>query len=387
MRYTHVLIHYSEIAIKKGNRSTFEGILLKNIREATAKLLAKTYKRFGRVVCLLDENSDIEKLKGILEKTPGISGFSFCLVSSQSIDDIKATALALAKSFSFESFRISAKRSYKGYRYNSQEIGKIVGEIVFETLKKKVCLKHPDLDINIEVTEKEVFVYSNRDTFAGIGGLPVSSTGTVLCSLSGGIDSPVSGYMLNKRGCKVIYVHIQNNSLVTREVEGKIFRLCELLKSYQGKTKLYIVQFSEIQSQLLIAVPADYRMIIYRRFMLKILERIAYLENSKGIVTGDSIGQVASQTLENLQCIYEASSLPVYSPLIGLNKEEIISISKKIGTYQISILQYPDCCSFMISEHPKTKGKLDEVKAIEENIKSADSLIELAVSKARVYYF
>lgn len=389
MKTTHVIIHYSEIGIKKSNRFIFENALLRNINASCKEELSSSFKRYGRLILVLKEDSNLEILKRNLENAPGVSSFSFSYSCQRDIKDIKKLAYDIAKSREkdFSNFRITTTRSFKKFPLTSQEADAEIGADIFMLLKKPVKLKGSDLDIGVEITEKEVFVYTNKDTFKSIGGLPVGSTGKLVCSLSGGIDSPVSGYMLNKRGCKVIYVHIQSNNLVTKEVEDKIFKLCSILKDYQGDTKLIVVPFSDIQKQLLIAVPADYRMIIYRRFMFRIINKIADKENALGIVTGDSVGQVASQTLENLNCIYEAAKFPVFSPLIGLNKDEIIAIAQKIGTYETSILPYPDCCSFMVAEHPKTKGSIADVKYIENNIKDIDLLVDDAISKSNNYYF
>lgn len=389
MKTTHVIIHYSEIGIKKSNRFIFENALLKNINISCKDEILSSFKRYGRLILVLKDDSNLDTLKTILENTPGISSFSFSCSCERDIEDIKKLAYDIAKSREkdFSNFRITTTRSYKKFPLTSQEADAEIGSDIFMHLKKAVKLKGAELDIGVEITEKEVFVYTNKDTFKGIGGLPVGSTGKLVCSLSGGIDSPVSGYMLNKRGCKVIYVHIQSNNLVTKEVEDKIFKLCNVLKNFQGNTKLIVVPFSDIQKQLLMLVPADYRMIIYRRFMFRIINKIADIENALGIITGDSVGQVASQTLENLNCIYEASKLPVISPLIGLNKDEIIAIAQKIGTYNISIAPYPDCCSFMVAEHPKTKGRLEDVKYIENNIADMDGLVDDAISKAKTYNF
>jgi tRNA uracil 4-sulfurtransferase len=389
MKTTHVIIHYSEIGIKKSNRFIFENALLRNINASCKEELSSSFKRYGRLILVLKEDSNLEILKRNLENAPGVSSFSFSYSCQRDIKDIKKLAYDIAKSREkdFSNFRITTTRSFKKFPLTSQEADAEIGADIFMLLKKPVKLKGSDLDIGVEITEKEVFVYTNKDTFKSIGGLPVGSTGKLVCSLSGGIDSPVSGYMLNKRGCKVIYVHIQSNNLVTKEVEDKIFKLCNVLKNFQGETKLIIVPFSDIQKQLLIAVPADYRMIIYRRFMFRIINKIADKENAQGIITGDSVGQVASQTLENLNCIYEAAKFPVFSPLIGLNKEEIIAIAQRIGTYKTSIIPYPDCCSFMVAEHPKTKGSIADVKYIENNIKDIETLVDNAISNSKIYNF
>ncbi|MFA5745298.1 MAG: tRNA uracil 4-sulfurtransferase ThiI [archaeon] len=389
MKPTHIMIHYSEIGIKKDNRSFFEDILVRNINDSCKDYIVKTFKRYGRVVCVLNTSVNTEEIKVILSSIPGISSFSFCFSTNQNLENIKVLSFDLSKFHEkdFENFRVTSTRSFKKFPLTSQELDRQVGEVIFENLRKKVKLKNPDFEINIEVTEKEVFIFSSKDTTQGVSGLPVGSTGNVMCSLSGGIDSPVSGFMLNKRGCKVIYAHIQSNNLVTKEVEEKIFKLCNTLRKFQGRTKLIVIPFSDIQTKLLMLVPADHRMIIYRRFMLRIIQELAIKENAQAIVTGDSVGQVASQTLENISCIYEATTLPVFPPLIGFNKEEIITIAKKIGTYDISIIPYPDCCSFMVAEHPQTRARIEEVKAIEDHIPDKEQLVKDAILKSKEYFF
>jgi thiamine biosynthesis protein ThiI len=190
-----------------------------------------------------------------------------------------------------------------------------------------------------------------------------------------------------KRGCRVIFVHIQNNTLTNNKLEEKIKNLVKKLTRVQASCKLYIVPFSNLQKELILSVSAEYRMIIYRIFMTKILNKIAIKEKAKGIITGDSIGQVASQTIENINCIYNFAKLPIFSPLIALNKNQIIDIAKKIGTYNLSIQPYPDCCSFMIAKHPQTKAKLEDVNKILENIKNKEELIKESINKSKIYTY
>lgn len=384
-KYTHIVIHYSEIGIKKGNRSKFEGQLIKNINFVLEPYVLKTNRRYGIVVCLLKEGlleKQIEEISKKLSDIIGIAFFAFVVACKKEISDICDCVFGLINEKEFETFKVNSRRSNKQFPYTSQKINELVGAEVIKKYKKKVNLDKPDLEIFIEVTETEIFVYTKKTP--GLCGLPTGSSGTVICSLSGGIDSPVSAYYLMTRGCKVVFVHILSGTLDVSSLKSKIYKLCEVLSKYQNFAKLYVVPFSDIQKQIITFVPADYRMIIYRRYMLKIINQIAKKENAKAIVTGDSVGQVASQTLDNLLCIYDSSKLPILTPLIGLNKEEIISVSKKIGTYDLSILPYPDCCSFMVDKHPQTKAKLDFVIDLEKNIVDSDKLIFDAISKTEL---
>jgi tRNA uracil 4-sulfurtransferase len=386
--FNYIVVHYDEIGIKGQNRPFFENKLVEDLNTKINKFSLKIFKRYGKVICNLKEDlskKDISSIVSILELTPGISSFSFAQNCNLDLEDISSKSINLLKKKEFISFKVNTKRSNKNFKLNSLEINKKIGSDIVENLNKKVDLENPNIILNIEIGEKEVFIYDNKHF--GIGGLALKSSGNVICSLSGGLDSPVASYMMMKRGCNVVYVHIQNDNLANKELQQKIEDLCKQLSKIQNKVKLYIVPFSKIQKQIIMFVPSEYRMIIYRRFMNKIINKIADSENSKLIVTGDSIGQVASQTIENINCIYDSSKYPIVSPLIAYNKNEIIVISKKIGTYNISIKPYPDCCSFMIATHPKTNAKLIDILKIEENIKDKEKLIEDSINKKQVLEF
>ncbi len=299
--------------------------------------------------------------------------------------EISKTSIKMLKKQEFDSFKVVCKRSNKTFKFKSLEISAQIGGDIHEILKKKVDVKNPKLILNIEICDKEAYVYSNK--INGVGGLPVGSSGKMICSLSGGIDSPVAAYMMMKRGCKIIFVHIHNDTQADKAVLSKITDLVEQLNNYQLNSKLYIVPFGELQRRIIAVVPSKLRMIVYRRFMLKIINKIAYKERAKAIITGDSIGQVASQTIDNMTCIRESSELPVFSPLIGMNKEEIIILSRKIGTFETSIRPYPDCCSFMIAEHPETRAEIETIKKAEEHIENQDELIKESIKKAEVKKF
>lgn len=377
-----IIIHYSEIALKGENRSFFEQKLINNIKTALGKSSKKVYKKYGKIVCDLAVNADIKIVKKILGNIPGIAYFSFAETARFEIEDIKKKTIHLLKNIDFKTFKVDSKRSNKNFPYTSREINEKLGEHVIKRLNKKAKMKEPDVKVFIEVSEKEAYVYTEKHK--GVGGLPVTSSGKVVCLLSGGIDSPVAAYLMMKRGCKVIFVHVLNKSLTTKRVVNKINKIVKELSKFQSSSKLYIVPFEGIQKEIISKVDSKNRMIIYRRFMALIANRVAFKENAKMIVTGDSIGQVASQTLENLKVIYDASTLPILSPLIGLNKEEIIIMAKNIGTYEHSIIPYPDCCSFMISKHPETRAELENIKGKEVLIINRDELVKNSIKESEV---
>ena len=392
--YNYIVVHYDEIGIKGKNRPFFENKLVDDLNIKLSNYCSKVFKRYGKIICKLNDFKDYNtedfriyksKVISILQLTPGISSFSFAVRCSLDLDEISLKSLELIDTKEFSSFRVNTKRSNKSFKFTSLDVNIKVGSDIVEKTSKKVDLKNADLTLNIEIGDKDSYIYDNK--FRGIGGLAIKSSGNVICSLSGGLDSPVASYMMMKRGCNVIFAHIQNDTLANKELQQKIEDLCKTLCKVQNSCKLYVIPFSEIQNKIIMYVPSEYRMIIYRRFMTKIINKIAKLEDSKLIVTGDSIGQVASQTIDNINCIYDSSFYPVVSPLIAFNKNEIIDISKKIGTYDISIKPYPDCCSFMIAIHPKTNAQLDYILKIEENIINSDKLIESSIANKQILNF
>lgn len=386
MKENCIVVHYSEIGTKKGNREFFERKLVENLRKKLmSKGVSKVYRRYGRIICDVDRDAEIENLIKSLEKMPGVSNFLLAKKASLDIDEIKRVSCDLLEGEKFDTFRVSTTRSYKEFPLNSQEVNGIVGECVSEKLNKKVKLKEPEIEIHIEICEKEAFIGYRK--CRGIGGLPTGSAGKLVCSLSGGIDSPVAAYLMMKRGCEIIFAHMYNSVQTGSGLLKKIRDIVESLTEYQLKSKLYIVPFEDLQREIIACVPSRYRMIIYRRCMMRILSKLCKKEQAKAIVTGDSLSQVASQTLENLGCIFEASSYPVFSPLIGMNKEEIVNLAKRIGTYGISIRPYPDCCSFMIAEHPETKARIEELIRMEDSIDKIDRLVDTCLMKAKEEVF
>jgi tRNA uracil 4-sulfurtransferase len=372
-----IVIHYSEIGTKGKNRGLFENALVSNIKRALGGAVQGVYRRYGLVFCD-GFSGNVEDTKKILEKIPGIANFAFGEKIELEYEAIVDRVLKYTASKNFESFKISCRRSNKNFPKNSEEIHVDLGSMIVEGQGKKVDLVNPELEVFLEIGEKESFLYSAKS--AGIGGLPSGVSARVLASLSGGIDSPVAAYMMMRRGCKVSFVHFFNKTALGEASLDKVKELVKILGKIQLEGRLYVVNFGDLQKEIITKVPAEYRMIVYRRYMMRILDKIGELEDVKGIVTGDNVGQVASQTLENLDLIWGASNQGIYAPLIGINKEEIIKMARFIETYRTSVLPYEDCCSFMIAKHPETMGERGKVEKFEKEID--DSLIEKAVTES-----
>ncbi len=379
----HIVVHYSEIGTKGKNREFFERILMRNIRSLCGRNLSSVQRRYGRIVCRLREGASPEETLRTLSRIPGVSSVMPSLKSPLDPERIAETSLKAVSSRSFETFAVKTTRSSKEFPKTSQEMNILIGSRIAGTLGKKVNLKNPDLTVYVEIGEREAFIGTEKEK--GPGGLPVGSSGTVVSSLSGGIDSPVASWMMMKRGCEVVFAHIHNPSASGNP--EKIRKIAKQLSLYQGHSLLYIVPFGNLQREIIAKVPSKLRMIIYRRFMMRILNLIAERENAKAIVTGDSVGQVASQTLENIACIREASKLPVLSPLIGMNKEEITSLAKDIGTYELSVIPYPDCCSFLVAKHPETKASIEIARKAEAGIEEPERLVRECAEQADIITF
>ncbi len=375
-----ILVHYSEIATKGKNRPFFENMLVKNIEKA---LNTKKVKKFyGKIVV---ETRDSKKNRNALQNLPGIVHFSPCRVCKPDLGKIKEIVLNIAKKSKAKTFRIETIRSDKKFKYNSMQINNILGEYVRTKTKMSVNLKNPDLTIYDEIDVNNAFVYTEK--IKGIGGLPVGSAGRLVCLLSGGIDSPVAAYSLMKRGCEVVFVHFYNyDEKAKASKKRKIEKLIETLNKFQLQSRLYMVPFLDLQVELVKHIPPRYRMIVYRRVMFKIAEEIMRSEGAKGFVTGDNIAQVASQTLENLNVIYDATRYPIFAPLIGFNKQEIIDIAEQISTYKTSIIPYEDCCTFLVAKHPETRASLDKIKEIESGL-NISGMINDAIKRADIIDF
>ncbi len=371
----YIICHYHEIALKGKNRKFFEKKLIENIKKQLNPLLWQSVQKIsGRIIIKLKENTKNQSaIINALEKIPGIAYFAFAINSEQNILAIKAQALKILRQEKFKTFKISTKRSKKDFFLTSPEINEIIGAFVVEKLNKKVDLKIPDITYFIEIVETFAFIYLQK--IKGMGGLPVSTSGKAIALISGGIDSPVAVFYGLKRGLKIIFVHFHAYPYTNKQSIEKVEKIVEIFNQYQSNSKLYLVPFADIQKEIIISVPANLRIIFYRRLMFQIAEKIAEREKTLALITGESLGQVASQTLENIKVVEESVNILILRPLIGLDKEEIINKAKKINTFEISILPDQDCCTRFLPKNPKTKAKLENIKIAEKKLNNIDKLI------------
>ncbi len=380
----YIICHYGEIALKGKNRPFFEKKLVENIRKNLGKDKINFVERlFGRIIIKLNkevEEKEIENFKNIF----GVANFSPTQKVNQNIEDIKKKVLSLLKKENFNSFRITTKRPQKKFPLTSQEVNEEVGEVICVKLNKEVNLENPDLTCYVEIVQDLAFIYTKR--IEGAKGLPVGVSGKALSLISGGIDSPVASFLMMKRGVDPIYIHFHSYPFTDKASINKVKELIEILSKYQYKSKLYLVPFAEFQKRIIDKIKDKYRIVLYRRFMYRIAEKIAQKENAKVLISGEAVGQVASQTLENINAISDVIKIPVLRPLIGKDKEEIINKAKEIGTYQISIQPHDDTCSRFLPDHPETKTKVKNIEKEEENIK-IEKEIEKIMKEIKVEKF
>lgn len=378
-----ILIHYSEIGLKGKNRGFFEDRLKQNIRLALQDLDAVYVKNdYGRFLLEFANAGQLPVIVERLQKTPGVAYFNVAWAGNTDVEILKEQVLEKIKGYTFSSFRINTRRADKQYPLNSVQVNQIVGGHVFETLQKKVDLTNPDLTCTIEIFNKKI--YYTFEKIQGLRGLPVGSSGKVVAMLSSGIDSPVAAWRMMLRGCKVIFVHFHSFPFTEKTSYYNTRILAQKLTRYQNHSIVYFVPLAKIQQAIILKVPSKLRIIMYRRMMYRIAEKIAYRESAKALVTGESLGQVASQTLENITAISEVVTMPVLRPLIGYDKEEIIAQAQKLGTFQTSIEPYDDCCSYLLPKSPETKAKPDEVHEAEALIENWQELINEALREVEV---
>jgi thiamine biosynthesis protein ThiI len=319
-----------------------------------------------------------------IRHTFGIANFSLARRVPIDLDGIANAVLRDLGDRTCESFRVSARRADKRYPLSSPQIEREVGGRIKSAKGWTVNLDAPEIDVRLELLSNEAFYFFDKQ--AGPGGLPTGTAGRVVCLLSGGIDSPVAAYRMMKRGCTVTFVHFHSYPILSRASVEKARALATLLTRWQHRSRLYLVPFGELQQQVLLSVAAPLRVVVYRRLMLRIAERIAKMRRAQALVTGDVVGQVASQTLENLAVVGKVASLPLFRPLIGMDKEEITAQAQAIGTYPISIIPDQDCCTLFTPRNPATRARADDVDAGERAL-VPDELVETAIRGAEVEYF
>lgn len=370
-----ILIKYGELALKGDNRAFFENKLVKNIKEALKGYDGiKVEKTHGRIYVECDGNVNevIDKLKKVF----GIVGITVAKKVDLDLDAIYNAAIELMRSYSGKSFKVETRRPNKSFPYESMEISRMVGGKILQNIKNvHVDVHNPDIVLNIEIREK-AYLYSGITD--GIGGMPLGTNGRAVVLLSGGIDSPVAAWMMMKRGVEIEAVYFHSPPYTQERAKDKVIDLCKKLSEYGQDIYLHVVNFTDFQLAIYDKCPPKMTTIIMRRMMMRVAENIANKYGAKALITGESLGQVASQTIESLYCTNAVTHMPVFRPLIGMDKSEIVEISQKIGTYDISIRPYEDCCTIFVPKHPIIKPDLEEVIEGEKNIdyeKFIDSLV------------
>lgn len=370
-----ILIKYGELALKGDNRAFFENKLVKNIKEALKGYDGiKVEKTHGRIYVECDGNVNevIDKLKKVF----GIVGMTVAKKVDLDLDAIYNAAIELMRSYLGKSFKVETRRPNKSFPYESMEISRMVGGKILQNIKNvHVDVHNPDIVLNIEIREK-AYLYSGITD--GIGGMPLGTNGRAVVLLSGGIDSPVAAWMMMKRGVEIEAVYFHSPPYTQERAKDKVIDLCKKLSEYGQDIYLHVVNFTDFQLAIYDKCPPKMTTIIMRRMMMRVAENIANKYGAKALITGESLGQVASQTIESLYCTNAVTHMPVFRPLIGMDKSEIVEISQKIGTYDISIRPYEDCCTIFVPKHPIIKPDLEEVIEGEKNIdyeKFIDSLV------------
>ncbi|MDZ7723726.1 MAG: tRNA uracil 4-sulfurtransferase ThiI [candidate division KSB1 bacterium] len=379
-----IIIHHSEISLKKGNRGFFEARLRDNINHALNGLPGCHVKMdYGRFLLFFNHMDQTQEILDRLQHVVGIAYLRPAYPGSRDPDTLKDQVFDIVKSMSFNTFRVDTRRADKQFPHTSVEINRIVGSRIHMQLGKPVDLSdQADLTISIEIFNKKVFFSVN--SIRGIRGLPVGSTGKVVSMLSSGIDSPVSSFMMMTRGCQNIFVHFHSYPYTEKSSIYNAQALVRHLTRYQYRSKLYLVPLASIQRAIISGAPEKFRVILYRRMMYRLAQKVAEKEGARALVTGDSLGQVASQTLENIAAIDDAITMPVLRPLSGLDKDSIIKKARDLGTFTTSIEPHDDCCSYLVPQRPETKAKMDQVHKAESGVPDWQAQIKDALKKTEL---
>jgi thiamine biosynthesis protein ThiI len=380
-----IVVHYQEIALKGKNRPWFLGRLVRNLRHAVSDLDVREVRALmGRIEVVLGPTAVREEVGNRIRHTFGVANFSYAGRSTLDLDAIAAAILTDLGDRTCDSFRVSVRRADKRYPLTSPQVEREVGGRIQQARGWRVDLEHPDLTIHVELLTNDSFYFFGKER--GPGGLPTGTAGRVACLLSGGIDSPVAAHRMMKRGCAVTFVHFHSYPILSRASQEKARELVQTLTRWQHHSRLYLVAFGEIQQQVVLAVPGPMRVVIYRRLMMRIAEQIARARDAQALVTGEVVGQVASQTLENLAVIGNVATLPVFRPLIGMDKDEITAQAQSIGTYPISIIPDQDCCTLFTPRNPQTRARLHAIEAAEQAL-PIQEIVDGAVRDAVIEEF
>lgn len=379
-----IVVHYNELALKGRNRPWFVQMLVRNIRTALAGLAVPAVRSvMGRIEIEMGPAAwdDVrERLKSVF----GIQYYSFAGSAPLELDAMASTIIADLGDRPPSSFRVTARRTDKRYPLTSPQIEFEVGGRIKEAKGWRVDLSNPALTVHVDLLPDHAFYFFGKEP--GAGGLPTGTGGRVACLLSGGIDSPVAAYRLMRRGCSVLLVHFHSYPVLSRASQEKVRELAGVLTTYQQRSRLVLVPFADLQQQVLLTIAPDLRVVMYRRFMMRIAERLARRWHARALVTGEVIGQVASQTLDNLTTIGGATTLQILRPLVGMDKDEITAEAQRIGTFPISIIPDQDCCTLFTPKHPATHVTPRQIEEAEALLPIED-LVNAAVAASEVEEF
>ncbi|GAB4074975.1 tRNA 4-thiouridine(8) synthase ThiI [Barrientosiimonas marina] len=383
MQYDHILIRYGELALKGKNRKNFTLQLQDNLYEQLKSYPDVTIKRTqGRMFILLNGH-DPEPVMEKCQYVFGIQSLSLAIKVHNEEEKIKEAALwALQNRPDVQTFKVSVRRVDKTFPIQSQEMNQVLGKhLLTNTAGCEVDVHNPDLKLNVEIRHEATYITS--DVVYGPGGLPVGSSGKTLLMLSGGIDSPVAGFLAMKRGVQVEAVHFHSPPFTSDRAKQKVFDLADKLSQYGSQIRVHVVPFTKVQQHIFQEIPESYAMTVMRRVMMRISEQVCRQESILSITTGESLGQVASQTMESMNAINEVTNYPILRPLVAMDKNDITAISKQIDTYDISIRPYEDCCTIFVPKSPKTRPRRDKINELEEHTDFSE-LIDEAVAGVNV---
>lgn len=378
-----VVVHHHEITLKRENRRFFEQVLMRNMRRALHEFLPSLVVRggYGRFIIELSSNEYIEAVAERLTYVFGLANICSGVQVEQSLDVICRTAEELLTGLEFKTIKVHTSRPDKNFPLSSLTVNAKVGEHLCKRFGVRANLSEPDETVFVELVDGVAFVY--RSKIRGAGGLPVGSSGKVISLLSAGFDSPIASWEMMKRGATVIFVHFHSMPYTSSNSLDQVRQLTEVLTRYQFQSKLYLVPFAEVQQAVVLQAPESLRVILYRRMMIRIAEAIARKEQVEALVTGEAVGQVASQTLRNIRIINSVATYPILRPISGNDKEETMALARRIGTYDISKEPYDDCCSFLAPRRPETWGSQEAVETAEGKL-DIPNLILAAVTKVSV---
>ncbi len=389
MRFHTFLLKYGEIGIKGKNRYLFEDALVRQVRRALKDVDGQfeVYKKQARIYVDCEGDYDYEEAAEHLKRVFGLVGICPVVrLADEGFEKLKEDVVAYMDEMYPDkeiTFKVESRRAKKTYPKNSMEISRDLGEAVLEAFPDiRVDVHRPDVTVNIEVRD-EIYVYSQ--IIPGAGGMPVGTNGKAMLLLSGGIDSPVAGYMVSKRGVGIEATYFHAPPYTSERAKQKVLDLAKQVAEYSGPIKLHVVNFTDIQLYIYDQCPHDELTIIMRRYMMRIAEHFAGKDGCLGLITGESIGQVASQTMQSLAATNDVCGLPVYRPLIGFDKQEIVEVAERIGTYETSIQPFEDCCTIFVAKHPVTKPNVDVIRRSEERLsEKIDELVQTAVDTAEI---